>query len=251
MAQKVQKKVDPIKNHGSSEVVTDDTQFLGQHVEIEDPVARFIAANYNLILGVVIAGLVGWFGYGYYAKQNMQIRRSGGDALATVQAAIEELDALDLSSQEEETKKKIKTAKLKVDGGVKSLGKAIEPYPQMAQVYAALADLRSGTKKADQIKFFYEQGYATGEPRLVQELQDLLVSKYLLDQDLEKGRSALVKLAEMGSYVAPAAISTLAKISETEEQRAAVLKLADAVAARQPESAAVLEEVQTTLKSAK
>jgi hypothetical protein len=251
MAQKVQKHLDQVKNHGSSEVVTDDTQFLGQPVEIEDPVARFIAANYNLILGLVIAGLIGWFGYGYYSKQNLQIRRSGGDTLATVQAALEELETLDLASQDEEVKKKIETAKLKVDGGVKSLGKAIEPYPQMAQIYAALADLRSGTKKADQVKFFYEQGYATGEARLVQELQDLLVSKYLLDQDLEKGRFALVKLAEQGSYVAPAAISTLAKISETEEQRSAALKLADAVAARQPESAALLEEVRTALKDVK
>jgi hypothetical protein len=246
MAQKVQKQAAGTRNQGSSEVV-EDASFLGQRLEVEDPVARFIAANYNRILVLVTVGLIAWFGVGYYKKQNLQVSKAGGDVLASVQAALEDVINNPAEGSEDEQKKRSQ-ALLSLEGGVKSLQQTIQPYPALAGLYSNVAGLESGKVKASAVKFYFTNGYSQGDVRFVEEMSDLAAAKYLLDEDLAAGKKALTALMEKTNYAAAAAAGVLTKLAEKPEEKKDLLKRFDDLAKRQPQIAGQLENFRKELE---
>ena len=246
MAQKVQKQAAGSRNQGSSEVV-EDASLFGQRLEVEDPVARFIAANYNRILLLVTVGLIAWFGVRYYNQQNLKVAKAGADVLASVQTALEDVINTPAAGSEEDQKKRSQ-ALLSVEGGVKSLQETIQPYPQLAEFYSTVAGLESGKQKASAVKFHFTNGYSQGDIRFIEEMSDLTAAKYLLDEDLVAGKKALTSIMEKTTYAAAAAAGVLTKLAEKPEEKKELLKRFDDLAKRQPQVAAQLENFRKELE---
>lgn len=248
MVQKVKKYSADARNEGSSEVVIGESQFLGQRYQPEDPVANFIARYYNIILVIVALALIAWFGTRYYQQQNLNVSKAGGEILASVQSAFEDVSNIAADSTSNEDKAKREQALRSLKGGIKSLSEAVAPYPQMAEYYQAISQLELGEIKPSNVKFIFNSGYAAGDQRFFQELQDLTVAKYLLDLDLVAGKKALQQLVDKGEFVAAAAVSVLARLATTAEEKQSALKQIAALSKRQPEVAGQLETIKKSLQ---
>ena len=241
----------------------------------EDPVANFIATHIKQIVVVaVLSGLalVAWDRVRDAARirmseavdQYQSLRRAYFSLSATEQELAElkhgKSDAQgdgDAKKREERVKE---LEKSQVDQGklfedvLLSLGEVRKPYRETMPLYRTLrqADLGDNDKiiaRAGSASWAAEPS-GTGQ-RALAELEALTLARALLDitgKD-EQARTMLKQLADSAELVMTSAALALAKVAETEPQRAQALQALNSVASRFPDQTDLLREERERLNS--
>jgi hypothetical protein len=128
-----------------------------------------------------------------------------------------------------------------------SLQQAVKPYPEVARLYETLEIVSSGRVAelaAVQINL-PQSATADMEGRLVTELQGLIIAKSLADHpEFRSNGIALLKtLVNRGNVVCVAALSSLAGLVTTDQEKAEVLAMIPAIIQQQPWQQAELDKV--------
>ena len=129
----------------------------------------------------------------------------------------------------------------KIVEGLKSLGDAQAPYPEMAAFFGTIMTIEQGDTKAlagllaaAQVDGVFK---LSGRTRMLAELKLLALARASLDSEEQKtaAREALLRIAKEGQYGAPVAILALARTAKSSEDKAAVKRAFDLLVADQAE----------------
>lgn len=136
--------------------------------------------------------------------------------------------------------------------GLKALGDAQAPYPEMAQFYGTIMTIEQGDASAlvgllDSIQVD-SVIKLSGRARMLAELKLLATARALLDspENQKLARSALSRLASEGQYTAPVALMALARTAQSVEEKNAAREFLEKLPADQSEPIRSEVEVLTT-----
>ena len=228
----------------------------------DDPIAQFMVKNWRTILGVLIAIPCVIFAYNTYKATNEAKRAAASalfgevrEALGSVNRDTQELattrNELDsaVGAKKDELIKKVADLEVRVRSGRERLGKmteslsdtAIEPFPQLARLYQGILAARSGDL-AEVKGVLSGVNWENVTPpdsrsRMVAELSALVLGRAYLDSPdgVKEGRQILSSLAEKGSFARTQALQALLASSDSPEDKAAAVALAEKLKSEQPE----------------
>lgn len=146
----------------------------------------------------------------------------------------------------EEQEKKLSETERKLKDFLKTLSDKHEPYNRLVPIYQAIIAAKKGdhTQVLAELKAFNWSDLSKVEAseRLQLELAALMAARTMLDSDYPQGRSLLTKLVEQGDVVHVSAAISLARVSETAEEKDQARSALNTLLARHPESREFLEE---------
>jgi hypothetical protein len=136
-----------------------------------------------------------------------------------------------------------------------SLQQGVTPYPEIARLYETLEIVSSG--RADELGGVEIDLPLTSDPtgvegRLVLELQGLVIAKSLANRPelRAKGLALLKTLVQRGSVVSVAALSSLAGLAATDQEKRELIAMIPGVLQQQPWQQVEIDKVAQRIKLA-
>ena len=240
MAAKSEVKVpQPQENPQSTNNVDDLVSHLQQIDGLDNDIAKHIAENWQRLLGLLLVIIVGaWVGKTYQKSQSTKHQKAA-EHFQALQSSFSSFDA-SLEPQEKKTQLEAINANIQA---LESNHKG-SSYKELAEIYQILNTNPSSEKVSimadESVK---KLSSSITEESFIAELTLLVSAKKLIASDKSSAKNYLSTLSLQGNFAAPSAILTLARIAQTQEEKAEVKELADKLVSRKPESSNFLTAV--------
>jgi len=232
-----------------------------------DPVVRFMSTYWKPVMGALIAVALGMIAYNKIKETSAQKRaaatqtfnelREQYNTMVTKQEEAKTLEralSSKTGSEKDDSAKKIDELKKETEQlweKVKLRADALEspaPFDILGRLYKGMAAARMNDYDAAESALIKTPWEISGRPgsgeRMVAELATLGLARSLLDSEKHSvaAKGALKGLAERGDFAAVGAVSSLASVVSTDEEKKAVRDLAEKIKSRLPAQEKFLSE---------
>lgn len=234
----------------------------------DDPFVQFVAKNWRILIGCLIALGLGMVGYNRFMATALQKRADATKILSEVQEGYRSLvDKQEVLLKTKEEERAAKDDKARTEAADKAKKESEEigrlrdrlglmlvglesppPFSTYASLYKGLVAARFGdfdTTSSILSSINWEQAGKPGSPeRTAAEIAVLGLSRALLDSDKSTDAVKLVlqQLAEKGEFAAAGAVDTLSLLAITPEDKERVRALIQSVQQRFPAQQKVLSD---------